>query len=135
MCIDGDGGMAESCIQHDVGGFAPDAWQGFKRGAVIGYFTLMLIDQHLTCHDDIACLGLVQAYGLDASASPASPKASKPSGVPCSGKNLRVARFTERSVAWADRMTAISSWNVLAYSSSVVGLGLAACSSLNISVG
>src|SRR3546814_3070079 len=37
MCIDGDGGMAESGIQHDVGGFAPDAWQGFKRGAVIGY--------------------------------------------------------------------------------------------------
>src|SRR3546814_18674429 len=31
-------------------------------------------------------------------------------------------------------MTAISSWNVLAYSSSVVGLGLAACSRLNISV-
>src|SRR3546814_1649178 len=82
----------------------------------------------------LRALVLYRPMVLMRSASPASPKASKPSGVPCSGKNLRVARFTERSVAWADRMTAISSWNVLAYSSSVVGLGLAACSRLNISV-
>src|SRR3546814_3618887 len=68
------------------------------------------------------------------SASPVSLSASKPAGVPWSGKNLRVARFTDLSVACADRMTAISSWNVLLYSSSVVGLGLAACRRWNISV-
>jgi hypothetical protein len=44
------------------------------------------------------------------------------------GKNLRVARLTDLSVACAESTTATSSSNGVAYSSSVVGFGFAACS-------
>ena len=45
-------------------------------------------------------------------------------GTTVNGKKVATA-FTLRSVACADRITAISNWNGLAYSSSVVGCGLA----------
>ena len=41
--------------------------------------------------------------------------------------------LTDLSVAWADSSTAISSWNGVSYSSSVVGFGLAACRRTKIS--
>ena len=41
--------------------------------------------------------------------------------------------LTDLSVAWADSSTAISSWNGVSYSSSVVGFGLAACRRAKIS--
>ncbi|MNV46038.1 hypothetical protein D3C71_1378530 [compost metagenome] len=47
-------------------------------------------------------------------------------GVPATGNSLRVALFTPTSVAWADSSTAASSSNGVVYSSSVLGMGLAA---------
>src|SRR5690606_7080178 len=82
----------------------------------------------------LRALVLYRPMVLMCSASPASPSANRPCGVPCLGKNLRVARLTDLSVACADKITATSNWKVLPYSSSVVGLGLAACRRWNISV-
>ena len=50
---------------------------------------------------------IVWMYGIN----PASPSASTARGVFATGKSLAVARFTPRSVAWADNTTAISSSN------------------------
>jgi hypothetical protein len=47
-------------------------------------------------------------------------------GVGASRNRVRVALFTDTSVAWAERITAIRSWNGFSYSSSVVGVGSAA---------
>ena len=48
-------------------------------------------------------------------------------GVLATGKSLRVALFTPTSVACADSSTAASSSKGVPYSSSVSGVGLAAC--------
>src|SRR5690625_279300 len=53
--------------------------------------------------------------------------------VPATGNSLRVALLTPTSVACADRVTATSSWNGVAYSSSVVGLGLNSRRRVNMS--
>src|SRR5688572_30692282 len=58
--------------------------------------------------------------------SPSTPRAAMASGVRATGNSLRVTAFTLLSVACAERITATSNSNGVWYSSSVVGLGLAA---------
>ncbi|MNN14092.1 hypothetical protein D3C81_1271450 [compost metagenome] len=65
--------------------------------------------------------------------SPSTPSAWMAAGVLATGYSLAVALFTPTSVAWAERITAISSSNGEAYSSSVVGFGSSSCRRRKIS--
>src|SRR5579872_6227062 len=58
---------------------------------------------------------------------PSTPSLLMAAGVLAMGKSLRVAALTLLSVVWAESMTAASNSNAVLYSSSVVGLGFAAC--------
>src|SRR5690606_26627308 len=59
------GGMAESGVQHDIGGLAPHAGQGFERFARLRHFAAVLFEQNAAGRDDVAGLCPVQADGLD----------------------------------------------------------------------
>src|SRR5690606_13433905 len=78
-------------------------------------------------------LALYRPMVLMYSFSRSSPRSAIACGVLATGNSRRVALFTPTSVAWADRITPISSSNGVAYSSSVVGFGLSSDSRRNIS--
>src|SRR6516225_738687 len=69
-------------------------------------------------------------YGL----TPSTPRAAIAAGVLATGKRLRVAALTARSVVCAESITATSSSKGVVYRSSVVGDGLAACSRRKIAL-
>ena len=133
MRVHRHGVFAERGVEHHIGGLAAHAGQRFEFLARARHFAAMLLEQDAAGGDGVLGLGAEQADGLDVVGQPSSPSASIAAGVPCSGKNLRVAMLTDLSVAWADSSTAISSWNGVSYSSSVVGFGLAACRRAKIS--
>src|ERR1700758_3643909 len=66
--------------------------------------------------------------------TPSTPSAAMAAGVLATGKRLRVAALTLRSVVCAESMTATSSSNGVVCRSSVVGVGLAACSRRKIAL-
>jgi len=65
MRIDRKGRLTKSGIQYDVGGFTTDTGQSFQCLAVGGYGALVFLQQGLAGCDDIFCLGIKQADGLD----------------------------------------------------------------------
>ncbi len=52
-------------VQHHIGGLAPDTGQGLQRGAGIGNFAAIILDQNTAQLDDILGLLAEQADGLD----------------------------------------------------------------------
>ena len=68
MRVDRHGGLAENLVQHDIGGFAAHAWQGFERLAVGGDFAAMAVEQELGQGGDVLGFGLPEADGFDAGA-------------------------------------------------------------------
>ncbi len=65
MGIDGHGGLAESDVEHDVGGFAADAGEGFEGGTIVRDFAVVLVEQGLGEGGDVFRLGLPEADGAD----------------------------------------------------------------------
>ncbi len=65
MGIDGNRRLAESRVEHDIGGLASYPGQGLERGTIMGYFTVVLFQQDLTGFDDVAGLGAIEAYCFD----------------------------------------------------------------------
>ena len=63
--VDGNGGVAEGRVEHDVGRLAPDAGQRLERRPVLGDHAAMPLDQQATGGDDVPRLGAEQADGLD----------------------------------------------------------------------
>ena len=58
MGVHRHGILPKGDIQHDIGGFAPNAWQGFQGSAVRWHLPAM--EFHKLCRQSrhIACLGL-----------------------------------------------------------------------------
>ena len=65
MGIDGDRRLAESDVEHDIGGLAADAGQGFERLAGLRHLACELRDKGLRQADDILGLGAVEPDRLD----------------------------------------------------------------------
>src|SRR5580700_10241269 len=63
--VDGDGRLAEGDVEHDVGGLAADARQGFQRLAVVRNFAAVFFNELARKTDDIFGLGAKKADGLD----------------------------------------------------------------------
>lgn len=63
MGVDGYGRLAESGVEDDIGGLAPDAGEDFKRFAGLRYAALMALDQEPGHGDDVSRLGPPQADG------------------------------------------------------------------------
>ena len=68
--VDRDGRLAESDIEHDIRGLAPDAGQRFQRVAVMRNLPAVLGDELLRQRDHVLRLGAVEADGLDQVAHP-----------------------------------------------------------------
>jgi hypothetical protein len=117
MRIDGDGRFAEGDVQHDIGGFSPDAGKLFKRLPIARNFAAMAFDQNFRQVEDIPGLGVEQPDRLDPVANPVLSQ-----------------RLTPASVACADRTTATSSVNGLSCASSVCGAGFRASRRAKISL-
>ena len=58
-------GLAESHIQHHIGGFAPHAGQGFQRRAAGGHFAPVFIHQNMAGSQQVFGFAAVQAYGFE----------------------------------------------------------------------
>ena len=65
MRIHRDGRFAEGDVEHDVGGLAAHAGQGFQRLAIRWHFAAVLIQQDAAGAQDVLRLGVVQADGAD----------------------------------------------------------------------
>lgn len=65
MGIDGEGFLPERGVDHDIGGFAPDAGEGGQRVAILRHFSAEIADQYLRQGDDILRLAVEQADRLD----------------------------------------------------------------------
>ena len=65
MRVHGDGRLAESGVEYDIGGLAPHARQGFEGLARLRYFATVSRNEQAAGFDDVPGLGLVQAYGAD----------------------------------------------------------------------
>ena len=63
--IDGERLLAERRVEYHIGGLPPDTGQLLKLLASAWDFTSMLVDQRLAEGDDVLCLGIEQADGLD----------------------------------------------------------------------
>ncbi|MNF78747.1 hypothetical protein D3C84_609400 [compost metagenome] len=57
--------LAECSIEHNVGGLATNARQGFQFFAGLRHFTGMTLNQQAAGLDHVFCLAVVQADGLD----------------------------------------------------------------------
>jgi hypothetical protein len=119
--VDRDGGLAECGVQDDVGGLAPNARQRLERGPGGGNLAAVARDQRLAGGDEVLCLAVEEADGLDVR----TPNASMAAGEFAARNRAGVALLTLLSVACADRITATNSSNGERYSSSVRGAGFA----------
>ena len=63
--VDRDGWMAERRVQHDIGGLASNAGQGFQGLSALRNFTVMALDQQTRQLMDILGLGVEQPKGAD----------------------------------------------------------------------
>lgn len=68
MRVHRHGELVESGVEHDVGGLAADAGQGFQVLAIVRHLAAMPFDEQTAGFDDVFRLGRVQADGLDVSA-------------------------------------------------------------------
>ena len=92
---------------------------------LLRHLAAVLVQQDLRQRDHVLRLGAVQADALDVLLEAVRRRASTIFCGVSPGKSLRVARFTDLSVACAESTTATSSSNGVPYSSSVVGFGFA----------
>ena len=65
MRVDREGLLPEGGVEHHIGGLAPDPRQALERGAILGHFAAIVVDQHLRQRDDVLGLGVEQADRLD----------------------------------------------------------------------
>jgi uncharacterized membrane protein len=63
--VHGHGVLAEGDAEHDVGGLAADAGQGFQVLALARHLAAVALDQELREGDDVAGLGAPEADGAD----------------------------------------------------------------------
>ncbi len=63
--VDREGLVAESGVEHDIGGLAPDTGQSLQIGALLWHLAAIVVDQHLRQGDDVLGLGVEQADRLD----------------------------------------------------------------------
>src|ERR1700733_14339928 len=61
MRIDANGRLAEDHVEDDVGGLAPDARQGFERGALARYLAIVQFDELTGERCQVLGLHIVQA--------------------------------------------------------------------------
>src|SRR6187200_1153156 len=61
MGVDRNSGLAEGGVEDNIGGLAPDAWQGLECGAVARHLAAMPLDQCLRERNHIPCLDAVEA--------------------------------------------------------------------------
>ena len=70
MRIDRHGRLAEGGIEHDIGGFAPDAGQGLERVALSRHLALVKLEQHRAGLDQVAGFRVIQTDGPDVGLQP-----------------------------------------------------------------
>jgi hypothetical protein len=68
--IDRERFLPKRGVEHYVGGLAADAGKFLELLPGARHFTAVVVDQHLRQSDDIFCLGIEQANGLDRVAQP-----------------------------------------------------------------
>ena len=102
--------LAERGVEHDIGGFAAHAGQGFEFIASARDLPAVPVDQRLAERDDVLRLGVEQADGLDGIAQIVLAEVDHlPRGLDVS-EQRPAAILTLASVACADRTTATSNW-------------------------
>ncbi len=81
--INGHRVLVKSDIKHDIGRFAPHAWESFKRGAVRRNFALMTVEELLAQKSHIMGLGPPEADGADMTGNAFFPKSCHRARVRC----------------------------------------------------
>ena len=74
MRIDGEGFSAKCRVHNHIGGLAAHAGQCLQRIAVRGHFACMTAHEDLGQRDDVLCLVVVKANGLDMRFQAIQPK-------------------------------------------------------------
>jgi hypothetical protein len=65
VCVDGEGFLAKRRVENNIGRLASDARQRLQLLASARHLCAMLVDQRLAEENDVLCLGVEQADGLD----------------------------------------------------------------------
>ena len=65
MGVNGDGRLAESDVEHHVGGLAADTWERHQRLAIFWHLAVKLVDKLAGQRDQVLGLASVKSDGLD----------------------------------------------------------------------